>query len=420
MDKMLQTIRKKFSRYIIFLSLIGPGLITALGDNDAGGIASNSAAGAHFGYSFLWILFVITIALTIILDMCVRMGIVTGKGLMDLIRENFGLKWSIFAISCLFIANFATIVSNLGGVAGGIEILGGSRYILLPIIVLFAWLLLLFGTYKIVEKSLLIISLVILSYIGSAFLAKPDWGLVLKQTFIPSIEFSSSYFMLIIAFVGTTIAPWMLFFIQSMTVDKGLTIKHLRFSRLEVWLSSFLTDYAISFFIIIACAATLFRAGIKIDDVADAALALRPLAGNFCFFLFSIGLLAASILATFLLPLTTAYAVCETFGFENGLNRKPQEAPIFYQIITFLLFTGMAIVLIPGIKIFPLIIFAQVVAGIITPILLIFILSLINDKELLGKYKNGPIFNAISWATVLSVIFITFLYLILIFTHKVI
>ncbi|MGB9613698.1 MAG: NRAMP family divalent metal transporter, partial [Candidatus Margulisiibacteriota bacterium] len=234
-------------------------MITAIGDNDAGGIASNSAAGAHFGYSFLWVLLVITIALTVILDMCAKMGVVTGKGLMDLIRENYGLRWSTFAITCLFVANLAAVISNFGGIAGSLEILGISRYLGLPLLTMAIWILLYWGSYKVVERSLLVISLVVLSYVGSAFLAKPDWGLVLRQSFFPSIQLSPDYLMLVVAFVGTTIAPWMLFFIQSMYVDKGIPIKHLRFVRWEVWLSSFLTDYAISFFIIVACAATLYK-----------------------------------------------------------------------------------------------------------------------------------------------------------------
>jgi len=408
---MFKFFKKRFTKYLIFFSLIGPGLITAIGDNDAGGIASNSAAGAHFGYSFLWVLFVITIALTVVLDMCARMGIVTGKGLMDLIRENYGLRWSTFAITCLVVANLAAVISNFGGIAGAFEIFGISRYLTLPITAVVVWALLYFGTYKVVERSLLLVSLVVLSYIGSAFLAKPDWALVLKQTFIPSVQFSPDYLMLVVAFVGTTIAPWMLFFIQSMYVDKGMVIKHLTFARWEVWLSSFLTDYAISFFIIVACAATLFRQGIHIRDVADAALALRPLAGELCFLLFAIGLLAASILATFLLPLTTAYAICETFGFENGLNRKPSEAPVFYRIITVLLILGMVVVLLPKIDIFPLIIFAQVVAGIMTPVLLVFILFLSNDARLMGKYRNSKLYNVIAWATVGFVAIVSLLYL---------
>lgn len=390
---------------------MGPGLLTAIGDNDVGGIASNSAAGAHFGYSFLWVLLIITIALTVVLDMCARMGVVTGKGLMDLIRENFGLRWAAFSVLCLSIANMATIISNFGGLAGGIEMFGVSRYFFVPAAAVAIWYLVHKGTYKIVERGLLVISMVVLSYIGSAFMAKPDWELALRQTFVPSIQMNSDYLMLMVAFVGTTIAPWMLFFIQSMIVDKGLTKRHINFVRWEVWLSSFLSDYAISFFIIIASAATLFKHGVRISDISDAAMALRPLAGEFAFILFGIGLLASAVLATFLLPLTTAYAVCEAFGFENGLNKRPEEAPTFYRIFTGLVVAGAIFVLIPGIPIFPLIILAQVVAGLITPVLLIFILLLSNNRLLMGKHRNSRLFNGIAVSAVVGIVVVAVIYL---------
>ncbi len=407
-----------WKKFLLFFSLIGPGILTAIGDNDVGGIASNSMAGAHYGYSFLWILLIITVTLTIVLDMCARMGVVTGKGLMDLIRENFGIGWTTFSIFCLTIANIATIISNFGGLAGGIEIFGISRYIFVPIITLAIWYLVTKGTYKIVERGLLVISMVVLSYIGSAFLAKPDWNLVIKQTLTPSIQFNQDYLMLIVAFVGTTIAPWMLFFIQSMIVDKGITKKHINFVRWEVWLSSFLSDYAISFFIIVACAATLYKHSIKIADISDAAIALKPLAGDFAFILFAVGLLAAAILAIFLLPLTTSYAICETFGFENGLNKKPEDAPVFYRVFTGLLLIGCLFVLIPNLPIFPLIITAQVIAGISTPILLIFILLLSNNKKLMGKHKNSFIFNFLAWISVAAIILTIAFYMFLTLTGK--
>ncbi len=415
---MLKRFRQISTKKLIFLSLIGPGLLTAIGDNDAGGIASNSAAGAHFGYSFLWILFVITIALTVILDMCARMGVVTGKGLMDLIREKFGVRWSALVIISLFIANAAAVVSNMGGIAGGMEIFGLSRYIGIPLVAIAVFFLLRWGSYKIIERILLLISMIVLCYIASAIVAKPDWGMVLKQTLIPSIKITHDYLMLVIAFVGTTIAPWMLFFIQSMIVDKGLTIKHINIARWEVWLSSFLSDYAISFFIIIACATTLFRHQIRIESVSDAAIALRPLAGDLCFLLFAIGLLAASTLAIFLLPLTSAYAVCETFGFEGGLNKSPSEAPVFYGTITLLLFVGSAVVLLPGISIFPLIILAQVVAGVITPILVVFITLLAGNQRIMGKYVNSSFYNIIAGGTVAGIVIVSIIYLGLILSGK--
>ncbi len=409
----------KLARIFLFFSLIGPGLLTAIGNNDVGGIASNSAAGAHFGYSFLWVLLIITVGLTVILDICARMGLVTGKGLMDLIRENFGLRWAAFSALCLCIANIATIVSNFGGLAGGIEMFGISRYIFVPLVCFVIWYLVSKGTYKIVERGLLIISLVVLSYIGAAILAGPDWGQVIKQTFIPSVQMDGAYLMLMVAFVGTTIAPWMLFFIQSMIVDKGLTKKNLSFVRWEVWLSSFLSGYVISFFIITACAATLFKNGIIINDISDAAMALRPLAGEFAFILFAVGLLASAILASFLLPLTTAYAVCEAFGFENGLNKSPEDAPAFYRIFTSLIVLGALFILIPGIPIFPLIITAQVVAGLITPVLLVFILLLANKKGLMGKHANGPILNIIALISVSGIIIVAAVYLGMVFFGKV-
>jgi len=409
----------KLARIFLFFSLIGPGLLTAIGDNDVGGIASNSAAGAHFGYSFLWVLLMITVALTVVLDMCARMGVVTGKGLMDLIRENFGLKWAAFSALCLFLANTATTISNFGGLAGGIEMFGISRYLFVPMMTLAIWYLVHKGTYKIVERGLLVISMVVLSYIGSAILAQPDWGSVIKHTFIPSVQANRDYLMLMVAFVGTTIAPWMLFFLQSMIVDKGLTKKHINFVRWEVWLSSFLSDYAISFFIITACAATLFKNGIMINDISDAAMALRPLAGDFAFVLFAVGLLAAAILTSFLLPLTTAYAMCEAFGFENGLNKNPEDAPAFYRIFTSLIVLGALFILIPGIPIFPLVITAQVVAGLITPVLLVFILLLANKKGLMGKHVNSPILNMIALISVSGIIIVAAVYLGMVFFGKI-
>lgn len=401
-----------------FLAIVGPGLITAFGDNDAGGITTNSMVGAHYGYSFLWILLVVTIGLTVILEICARLGVITGKGLMDLIRENFGVQWAVLAVVALYVANLAATTANFAGIASSCELAGVSRYLVIPLISVFVWFLVTKGTYRRVERFLILLSLVLLSYIGAAVLAKPDWGLALKQVVVPSFKMESEYFYLIIATVGTTIAPWMIFFLQSMIVDKGINRRQLPWTRLEIWLSSFLTDFAISFFIIVASAAVFFPHGVRINDAKDAALALAPLAGHYASLLFGVGLFASSALALFLLPLTSAYVTCEAFGFENGLNRKVTEAPVFYGIMASFLIFGTVITLIPNVSLFPLIVAAQVIAGLVLPVILVFIILLINNRRLMGDYVNSPFYNLISYGVVGGTIISALVYVLLIVTGQ--
>lgn len=379
-------------KYWLFFLILGPGLITSFADNDAGGIATYSVAGASYGYRFLWVLFLITILLALVQEMSARLGVVTGKGLSDLIREKFGVRWTFFAMLALLVANFATIISNFSGIAASFEIFGILKYLSVPLMALFIWFLILRGSYKFVERIFLLLCLLFFSYVVSGILAGPDWGLAIRHTLVPHFIFEPGVLMLFIAFIGTTITPWMQFYLQSSVVDKGLSVKQYKYIRLEVVLGAFFTDF-ISFFIIIACAATLFRSGVRIETAQDAALALRPLAGGASSILFALGLLGASTLASFILPLTTSYAVCEAFGFENGLNKKISEAPIFYSLISILIFLGAAVVLLPHLPLIPLMLTAQLIQGILLPVVLVFMLLLLNDRRLMGEYVNSRIYN---------------------------
>jgi Mn2+/Fe2+ NRAMP family transporter len=384
----------------LFLMVLGPGIITSFADNDAGGITTYSIAGSHLGYKLLWVLLIITFALAIVQEMAARLGVITGKGLSDLIREEFGLRWALFAMATLLIANSATIISNFAGIAAGFGILGIIKYFSVPIMALFIWFLVVKGNYRQVERIFLLLCLLAFSYVISGFLAKPDWGEALRSTLVPSYEWSSQYLFLLVAFIGTTITPWMQFYLQASVVDKGIHLRQYKYERLEVILGSFFTDF-ISLFIIIACAATLFKHGIRIETARDAALALRPLAGGFAEALFALGLIGASTLTSFIVPLSTSYAICEAFGFENGLNRKFREAPVFYGLYTVLIIVGAALVLIPKISLVFVMYLAQAIQGFLLPIILVFMLLLVNNKKIMGNYTNRRVYNLIVWLVVL-------------------
>lgn len=397
---------RNINQLLLLLSIIGPGLVTANADNDAAGIATYASVGAMFGYKMLWGLFLITISLAVIQEMAARMGVVTGKGLSDLIRENFGVKSTLFAMVTLLVANFTTTIAEFAGIAASMEIFGVSKYISVPIFALLIWLIVTKGSYKRAERFFLVISLIYFTYIVSGFMAKPNWNDVFKNTFVPSFSFNTNFVLMFIAMIGTTITPWMQFYLQSSVVDKRLDIKHLKYEKVDVFLGAFVTDF-VAFFIIVTTAATLFKHGIVINTADDAAKALEPLAGKYAAYLFSAGLLGASLLGAHILPLSTAYAVTEAFGFENGLNKKIKEAPVFYGLIMFFIVIGAGIVLLPSLKLIKMMLIAQEINGILLPIILIYMLKLTNNEEIMGNYTNSKTFNIIAWITVIFVIILT-------------
>ncbi len=392
------------SRIGIILAVLGPGIITASVDNDAGGIAIYSIAGAHFGYHFLWTLLPIGLFLIVIQEMSARMGVVTGKGFADLIRENYGVKITFWLMVILFFTNYANAISEFAGVAAGFEIFGVSKYISVPIAALFVWLLIVKGTYSIVEKIFLFASLFYVTYAISAFMTGPDWGEVLTRTVVPSFEMKPGFIIMLVALVGTTIAPWMQFYLQSSVVEKGLHIEDYRVTKYDVIIGSFIT-VLVALFIMVACSMTLFPKGIKINDAQDAAMALMPLAGKYAGLIFAFGLINASLFAASILPLSTAYCICEGMGWEAGVNKTFKEAPQFMWLYTIIVIGGALIILIPKIPLIPIMVFSQVANGILLPFILIFILRLVNKRELMGDYVNSKGFNIIAWTcTVIMII----------------
>ena len=398
------------ARIVLLLAIIGPGFITASVDNDAGGIYTYSLAGAQFGYSLLWTMIPITIALVVIQEMAARMGAVTGKGLSDLIREEFGFRLTFFLMLALVVTNFGNVVAEFAGVASSVEIFGISRYIVVPLSAAAVWLLVVRGTYDSVEKIFLAASGFYVCYIIAGLLAHPDW----KAAALATVSRPSavgirdySYVFMVVGLVGTTIAPWMQFYLQASVVEKGITVKQYRTSRWDVILGCLFTD-VVAWFIIVACAATLFATGhTSITSAADAAQALKPLAGDWAYLLFAAGLFNASLFAASILPISTAYAVCEGLGFESGLDKKFHEAPVFYWLYTALIVTGAGVLLIPNFPLVHIMVLSQVVNGVVLPFVLIFMLLLTNDRELMGAHVNSRLFNVIAWTTVVSMIVLT-------------
>lgn len=387
-------------RAAILLMVIGPGLITSNIDNDAGGIATYSIAGASFGYSFLWTLIPVTLALVVIQEMCSRMGVVTGKGLADLIRENYGIRITFWLMVCLFITDLGNTAAEFSGWAASLEIFGVSKYVSVPLGALFIWLLVVKGTYLLVERIFLAVCVVYFTYIVSAVMARPDWGGVITQTIKPSFRLDSSYLSMLVGLVGTTIAPWMLFYIQSAVVEKKIKKREYWATRIDVVIGSFMTNI-VAFFIIVACGATLFKAGISIQGAEDAAVALKPLAGKYASVLFAIGLANASLFSGCILPLATSYYICEAMGWEAGVDRNFKEAPQFLGLYTALIIMGAGIILIPGAPLITIMWVSQVINGVMLPFVLIFVLYLINKSELMDEYVNSRSYNWISWATVI-------------------
>ena len=400
-------------RLLMFFAVVGPGIITANVDNDAIGILTYSQAGAQFGYMLLWTMIPTTIALIVVQEMCARMGAVTGKGLSDLIREEYGLRITFLMMIGILITNFGNVVGEFVGIAGSMELFGVSRYISVPICAVIVWLIAVKGQYKSVEKVFLVASFFYITYIFAGVLSKPAWIEAVKATVKPP-EMAAfrhdTYLYMVIGVVGTTIAPWMQFYLQSSVVEKGITRRQYTASRLDVIVGCIFTD-VVAWFIIVACAATLYLHGNRdIRDAADAAQALRPLAGDWAYLLFALGLFNASLFAASILPLSTAYTVCEGLGFESGVGRKFSEAPAFYWLYTVLIAAGGVVVLIPGLPYIKIAVFSQVVNGAVLPSVLIFMLLLINKKELMGEYANKTTFNIIAWATTAIMIVLTLLY----------
>jgi NRAMP (natural resistance-associated macrophage protein)-like metal ion transporter len=402
--------RLTLRRIWLFLAIIGPGLVTANVDNDAGGIATYSIAGASFGYKLLWTLIPMTLALIIVQEMCARMGAVTGKGLADLIRERFGVKITFFAMIGLLIANFGTTVSEFAGVGASMELFGVSKYISVPLGAVLVWWLVLKGSYKVVERVFLFLCLIYFCYVPSGIMAKPPWGEVMRQLVIPHFSLNTEYLTILLGVIGTTIAPWMQFYIQSAVVEKGITAKDYGYSRLDVIFGCCMTDF-IAMFIIVACAATLYSHSIKIDSAEAAAMALAPLAGSWASSLFAIGLLNASIFAAAILPIGTAFFVCEAFGLEAGIDKSWEEAPVFYWLFTLLVILGASFVLIPNASLIKIMLWPQVINGALLPFVLIFMVKLINNKDLMGEYTNNWGYNLLTWTTITVIIVITVLML---------
>ena len=399
--------RKGFWRTLgIFFALIGPGIITSNVDNDAGGITTYSLAGSEFGLTLLWTLIPITLALIVIQEMCARMGVVSGKGLSDLIRERFGAKATFYLMIALFLTNLGNTISEFAGVAASLEIFGVNKYISVPVSAFLVWWLVVKGNYKSVEKIFLVACFFYLSYIISGFLAKPDWAQISVQLFTPTARFEPDFLTMAVALVGTTIAPWMQFYLQSSVVDKGLKAEDYQYARMDVIFGSVIVNI-VAFFIILLCAVTIFQAGIKIETAQDAALALAPLAGKYCTWLFAFGLLNASLFAASILPLSTAYTICEAFGWESSLNRKFEEAPQFYGLYSLMIFLGMGVVLLPDLPLISIMFYSQVINGALLPFILIFILILVNDRKIMGNYANGWILNLISYLTIVTLIFLS-------------
>jgi Mn2+/Fe2+ NRAMP family transporter len=382
---------------------MGPGIITANVDNDAGGITTYSVAGAHFGYSLIWSFIPIIVALVIIQEMCSRMAVVTGKGLADLIREEFGVRVTFYAMMVLILSNLFNTISEFAGIAASAELFGISKYILVPLCALFVWWLIVKGTYKSVEKVFLLACLFYVSYIISGFLSKPDWNEVVTSSIKPAFQFNKAYLMMLIGVIGTTIAPWMQFYQQSSVVEKEIKLKNYKYSRLDVIIGAFVVNI-IAVFIVVVCANTLFKHGIRIESAKEAALALRPLAGQYCFYLFAFGLLNASVFSACILPLSTAYSVCEGMGWEVGVNRRFREAPQFYALYTAIIVIGAGIILLPNVKLIPIMLISQATNGMLLPFVLIFMLLLVNNRRLMGKYTNSKIYNALSISTVILMI----------------
>lgn len=401
-------------RIALLLAVVGPGIITANVDNDAGGITTYSVSGAHYGYALLWMMPLVAIALIIVQEMSARLGIVTGKGLADLIRERMGVRITSLILALLVFVNLANTVSEFAGVAASMEIFGISKYISVPVAAVAVWFLIVKGNYKIVERVFLVASAIYLAYVASGLIAAPDWSVVGRALVTPSFHLDAGYVTIFVTIIGTTIAPWMQFYQQSSIVDKGIQIKDYAYERVDVVIGSLFAVFVASF-ITIACADTIYKSGLNIQTAKDAALALGPLAGKYASILFALGLLNASLFSAAILPLSTAYTVCEAFGWENSVSRDLKDAPIFFGIYTIFIILGAAIILLPIKSLIQAMLISQTFNGVLLPVILITMLLLINDKRLMGKFSNGRFFNILAWATVVALIILALILIVMTF-----
>jgi Mn2+/Fe2+ NRAMP family transporter len=403
---MNQRMRPFRVRLLLLLAVVGPGVITANVDNDAGGITTYSVAGAHYGYGLLWAMPLVALALVVIQEMSARLGVVTGKGLADLIRERLGVRLTVLIIGILALANLANTVSEFAGVAASMEIFGVTKFLSVPVAAVVVWVLMVKADYKTVERVFLLASALYLAYVASGVLARPPWPEVARAFVTPDFRLDAGYVTLFVTVIGTTIAPWMQFYQQSSIVDKGLKMTDYAYERIDVVVGS-LFAVVVACFITIACGATLGAGGIHIETAKDAALALRPLAGNYAAVLFGLGLLNASVFSAAVLPLSTAYVVCEAFGWEAGVGRKLREAPIFFGVYTALIVVGAAVILLPIKSLVKTMMASQTLNGVLLPVILVVMLRLINDRRLMGRWTNGRWFNGLAWAMVLALVLLT-------------
>lgn len=393
--------RVRRASILAFLAVMGPGIITGFAGNDAGGVATYTAVGAHYGFQLLWLLLLSTAGLLVVQEMCARMGAVTGKGLSDLIRERFGVRWTIVAMLALLIANGSNIVAEYAGIAASLELFHVQRIVSVPITAVLIWVLVVFFSYRIVERALFVLVLAYIAYPISAFLVGPPWGEVVRDTVIPTLPIGQAALIAALALVGTTITPYMQFYIQASVVDKGIDKEQYRFERVDVLLGAILTGVN-GFFIIVVAGAVLHPAGIHVDSAADAAQALGPLAGQQAQLLFGVGLFGASLLAATIMPLSTSYAICEAFGWESGISKNFREAPVFMGLFTLLVVVGALIVLSPSVPLIPVILVSQNVNGLLLPIVLVFILKLAGDRRIMGDHANGRVSQVIGIGTVIG------------------
>jgi len=396
----------RFKAFLLFLAILGPGIITGSVDNDAGGITTYSVAGASYGYKLLWTLIPSFLLLVVIQEMNARMGIVTGKGLADLIRENFGVKITLFIFIGLVAADIGNTATEFAGVAGSLMVFGVSKYISVPLVAVGVWLLVTKGNYRTAERIFLFFSVCLLSYIVSAVLAKPDWHQIAKDFVRPQMRFTSAYLAMVLGIIGTTVAPWMQFYMQSAVIEKKLKIENYKY---EVWdvIIGCTATVVVAFFIMIACAATLNKNGLVINEARDAAVSLKPLAGAFAAELFAFGLFIASVFSAVILPLATAFYVCEAFGFEAGINKKIQEAPQFYALFGFIMSVAILIILIPGAPLISITIWSQVINAVLLPVVIYSMIRMVNNRKIMGEHVNNTFQNVIGWAGAVTLIALT-------------
>lgn len=408
MTNIISSVKKKhFWRNVtFFLAIVGPGIITGSVDNDVGGITTYSVAGAQFGYKLIWTLIPAFIVLFVTQEMNARMGIVTDKGLADLIRENTGVKVTFFIVIFLLGADIMNTMTEFSGVAGSMQIFGVSKYISVPIVAIGVWFIVVKGTYRIAEKIFLIFCLALFVYVAAALMGKPDWGAIGQSILKPQIEMNFSYIYTVIALIGTTIAPWMQFYMQSSVIEKQLRVKDLKWSRLDVLIGCICT-IVVAFFIVVSCASTLHVKGIEITAASDAAAALAPVAGALASQVFAFGLFVASIFAAVILPVSVSFYVCEAFGYEAGIDKKWEEAPQFYWLYTGIIAVSAGMILIPDAPLIKIALWSQTINGILLPVVLICMVLIINKKEVMGKYVNKPLTNVIAWATIAILIALT-------------